>query len=251
MTITWQLVATIQAQILLLIAGITWLLSRRGRALAASSLRTQPGGGDSAESSEAQPREFASRSRIAMHDTSTAHVAEAATHGDAVAHGVQHNPTQLAWLRLRGSLSALLEPVHLSGGEDRAQNLHRLLCAADRLHDVASPEPTLRADADDAQRWAPLLAALTDVRAAVRDLQDGGDLPSDLVIVLDAIVAAADELRAAPVVIAPPHTQREQELKLMISQFTTDSRDMLASIRRLENENFELREHLTATAGPP
>lgn len=150
---------------------------------------------------------------------------------------------QETWLRLRLGLHAVLESAApVMTGSSWAE-LHRLLCVADRLHGVASPELALKGDdpVDALDRWHPLLSALAELRAVAANSTNEQD-ENQFAPLLAALVAAIDDLRDETPALPPPDSKREQELKQMISQFTRDSRDMLATIRKLENENTALRE---------
>ena len=246
MTISWLSVASLQALLLALALGVLWFLARR-------DCNVVTAGGDTSPSpnSPDEPETAAIDPLASVFPLPPAAPVRVAAEPDASTGGATPlSDTQQAWMRLRDGLTELLTSGNLTGAAGRVQEARRLLHAADRLHGVPSPAPVLAPDADpDGEHWQHVLLALSDVRVAARERADHGDLPPELTVVLTGIVATADELRGTIGTIAPPETRREHELKQIIRQFTQDSRDMLASIRRLEIDNAALRDK--AVEGEP
>jgi len=64
---------------------------------------------------------------------------------------------------------------------------------------------------------------------------------------VDALKAEIAALKASPAPEATTHSERERELKSLVTQFTHDSREMLSCIQALEAENKDLRAQLATT----
>ena len=244
---TWLFVAAVQLPILILIAMAVWLMPRLTLGFARQSPRatTSPlddRGAAPVVATDLDPAPIDVRTTDASSRGSLSTALKPDQTDDA--EDAALTETQSGWQRIRAGLCARLDETAMSA--DQSDELHRLLCTVDRLLNVSSPERTLRPDGDSPS-WGSLTASLVTLRQA-HTAAAGGAANASLIAAVVAVIAAGDELRGADA--TPPATQREQELKQMISQFTKDSRDMLASIRRLESENVELRTALVQTANP-
>lgn len=244
MTLTWQFVAAVQLPILVLAAMAVWvaprltlgLLRLPSRATTASA-EDRAGGAIGAETDGAP---INARQSDVSSRTSQAPKGEA----NEMTASAPLTETQIGWQRIRAGLCAQLDETDISVAN--ADELHRLLCTVDRLLNVPSPERTLRDDGGPAS-WAMLLASLSALSKAHATMSSEAADPL-VTTAVAAVIAAAGDMR--PAELTPQTSPREQELKQLISQFTKDSRDMLASIRRLELENVELRNSLGETPQP-
>jgi hypothetical protein len=120
----------------------------------------------------------------------------------------------------------------------------------------------LLADAKGGKYWQPELEAriagvpADDDYAEIRrrvlthelngeplDLADCIAAPTDVSALteLESLKAELAALKATPAPEATPHSERERELKSLVTQFTHDSREMLSCIQSLEAENKDLR----------
>ncbi len=164
--------------------------------------------------------------------------------------------TRDGWRRLRDGLHKVLEGAQPVMAHSSWDELHRLLCAADKLIGIPSPAMRFREDDDEdlptaseaEDRWRALVRGLQELRAAATDPARAGLDDEAVNAMLGALILAVDDLRSrAPEPVKQQDSVRETELRKMILQFTHDSRDMLLCIRRLESENANLRTQLGLT----
>jgi hypothetical protein len=163
--------------------------------------------------------------------------------------------TREGWRRLRDGLHKVLEGAQPVMAHSSWDELHRLLCAADKLMGIPSPAISFREDEDEElpssgeteDRWRALTRGLQELRAAATDPERAGLDDEAVTALLGALILAVDELRShlpEAKVKVQQDSVRETELRQMILQFTHDRRDMLLCIRRLESENANQRTQL-------
>ena len=236
---SWTLLALFQVALLTLLLFASAALMRRAQPAVAStgsgkSRRTPRASGDAAQSDDPALELFDLRASLA-------------TLSSAV------DDTREGWRRVREGLHKVLEGAQPVMAHSSWDELHRLLCAADKLIGIPSPAISFRDDEEEdlpsssetEDRWRALTRGLQELRAAATDPAHAGLDDEAVAALLGALILAVDELRShLPEPKGQQESVRETELRQMILQFTHDSRDMLLCIRRLESENANLRTQL-------
>ena len=251
--LTWQWVATIQAIALAVMLSGAWLGFRHVHRRSLRAVVVQDGIPDSRADVDKVLGSLGEKPNPATNLKALESITASPEESESSSPVVDLSETQLAWMRLRASLDATLQSIAESGLTQASNgpewdDIQRLLCAADRLHAVPSPELKALPSIESADgQWAHLIQQLSNAKTAGANERDAeGKLPEQYAPVLAALLDTIGELRGEPLPAAQGESQREADLKKMISQFTQDSRDMLASIRRLESENLQLRDAVTA-----
>lgn len=238
---SWTLLALSQMALLAVLLFVSAALLRRARPAMATA------GGNAA-----RPRARGAKSDGARNSTDDGSTLMDDLRASVASLTASATDTREGWRCLREALHKVLEGAQPVMAHSSWDELHRLLCAADKLHGVPSPAITFRDDEDDdlptetttEDRWRALVRGLQELRAAATDPDHPGLDDEDVKAMLGALILAVDELRTRGPEVSKQESARETELRQMILQFTHDSRDMLLCIRRLESENANLRTQL-------